>query len=44
MDFKLEIAKVISQSLSNIELDEIISMIEIPPNPDMGDYAFLVFV
>lgn len=43
MDFKLEIAKVISQSLSNIELDEIISMIEIPPNPDMGDYAFPCF-
>ncbi|NLM47693.1 MAG: arginine--tRNA ligase [Epulopiscium sp.] len=43
MDFKLEIAKLLSGQFTDLSLEEILSMIEIPPNPDMGDYAFPCF-
>jgi len=43
MDFKLEIAKLLSGQFTDLSLEEILLMIEIPPNPDMGDYAFPCF-
>lgn len=43
MNFKLEIAKLLSGQFTDLSLEEILSMIEIPPNPDMGDYAFPCF-
>ena len=42
IDFKIEIAKAISK-ITNIEEKELVSYIEIPPNSDLGDYAFPCF-
>lgn len=42
MDFKQKIANLI-HSIVEIEKNEIETMIEIPPNTDMGDYAFPCF-
>ncbi len=42
MNFKLEIAKKISE-LVDMELDSVIGLIEIPPQGNMGDYAFPCF-
>ncbi|MCK9218315.1 MAG: arginine--tRNA ligase [Firmicutes bacterium] len=42
MDFKLEIAKKIS-GMVDMELEKIIDLIEIPPQSNMGDYAFPCF-
>ena len=42
IDFKEIIAKKIS-SLINISKDEVKEYIEIPPNSEMGDYAFPCF-
>ncbi|MBO8434388.1 MAG: arginine--tRNA ligase [Tyzzerella sp.] len=42
MDFKIEIAKLIADA-SEIDVNEIASAIEIPPNSEMGDYAYPCF-
>ena len=42
MDFKAEIAAAIAQSLE-IDVNEVLGAIEIPPNKDMGDYAYPCF-
>ncbi|HYF84287.1 MAG TPA: arginine--tRNA ligase [Clostridia bacterium] len=42
MDFKVEIAKKISE-LAGMELDKVIGLIEIPPQGNLGDYAFPCF-
>jgi len=42
MDFKVEIAKKIS-GLVDMEFDKAMELIEIPPQPNMGDYAFPCF-
>ena len=42
MNFKAEIAKAISK-ITDIEEKELESYIEIPPNSDLGDYAFPCF-
>ncbi len=42
-DFKLEVANSIASKVSQLSVEEIISLIEIPPNTDMGDYAFPCF-
>ncbi len=42
MDFKVEVAKKISE-LTEMELDKVIALIEIPPQGNMGDYAFPCF-
>ena len=40
MDFKYEIAKAIAQCFE-LDINEVYSAIEIPPDKKMGDYAFL---
>ncbi|MEG0387217.1 MAG: arginine--tRNA ligase, partial [Niameybacter sp.] len=42
-DFKLEIAKLLSTHITCLAQDEIYSMLEVPTNTDMGDYAFPCF-
>jgi len=42
MDFKLEIAKKIN-ALVDMEVERALELIEIPPQPSMGDYAFPCF-
>lgn len=42
MDFKTEIAKIIAEA-AKIDIDEALNILEIPPNADMGDYAFPCF-
>lgn len=42
MDFKLEIAKKIS-NIIELETEKVLDIMEIPPQPNMGDYAFPCF-
>ena len=41
-DFKLEIAKLIAE-VTKLDENELITYIEVPPNAEMGDYAFPCF-
>lgn len=43
MNFKSDIAKQLKQELPDFEIEEIESLIEVPPNMEMGDYAFPCF-
>ncbi|WP_416198154.1 MAG: arginine--tRNA ligase [Sporanaerobacter sp.] len=43
IDFKNQAVNLISQIDSGLDIDEIESLIEIPPSYDMGDYAFPCF-
>ncbi|SNT16957.1 arginyl-tRNA synthetase [Anaerovirgula multivorans] len=43
IDFKKEAAKMLKQHIADVQESEILSMIEIPPNPNMGNYAFPCF-
>ena len=43
MDFKRNIAELLSAQITDIDIDELEAMIEIPPNTEMGDYAFPCF-
>ena len=42
MDFKLEIACLL-EKVTGVPQQEIINTIEIPPNKDMGDFAYPCF-
>ncbi|WP_069999912.1 arginine--tRNA ligase [Cellulosilyticum sp. I15G10I2] len=42
-NFKLELAKLLSDKLSSLSQEEIYGMLEIPSNTNMGDYAFPCF-
>ncbi|NLK36858.1 MAG: arginine--tRNA ligase [Epulopiscium sp.] len=42
MDFKLEIAKLLAVAVP-MELEEAFAAIEVPPNTEMGDYAYPCF-
>lgn len=42
-DFKIEVAKSLKEKIEDLTLEEIVGLIEIPPNSDMGDYAFPCF-
>lgn len=42
-DFKLEIAQLLNSKIDVLSVEEIYSMIEVPGNPSMGDYAFPCF-
>lgn len=43
MDYKSEIAKVLS-GITELDIENVLKLIEIPPQSDMGDYAFPCFV
>lgn len=43
MNFKHDIATILSDEIKEISMEEIESMIEIPSNTEMGDYAFPCF-
>ncbi|WP_373599589.1 arginine--tRNA ligase [Paraclostridium bifermentans] len=42
-DFKIKVAKSLKEKIEDLTLEEIVGLIEIPPNSDMGDYAFPCF-
>ena len=43
INLKEEIAKLISEQVTDLTVDEIRNMIEVPQDPKMGDYAFPCF-
>lgn len=43
MDFKAEVISLISKNISELSPEEIRTLIEVPPNPEMGDFAFPCF-
>ena len=43
LDFKEIIAEKINKQVPELEVDKILSLIEIPPDSKMGDYAFPTF-
>lgn len=43
IDFKEEIAKILSDKIESLTKEDILMQIEIPPSYEMGDYAFPVF-
>ena len=42
-DFKLAVAECLKAKIEDLTLEEIKELIEVPPNKDMGDYAFPCF-
>lgn len=42
-DFKIEVAKSLKEKIEDLSLEEIVGLIETPPNSEMGDYAFPCF-
>ena len=42
-DFKLAIANCLKEKIEDLTLEEIVALIEVPPNKEMGDFAFLCF-
>ncbi|MGL5694931.1 MAG: arginine--tRNA ligase [Peptostreptococcaceae bacterium] len=42
-DFKVEIANSLKEKIEDLSIEEILGLIEVPPNKDMGDYAFPCF-
>lgn len=43
IDFKNEAVKFIQEQQDSLNREEVISLMEIPPSPEMGDYAFPCF-
>jgi arginyl-tRNA synthetase len=43
IDFKNEIAKLLSAKIEQLDHEEVLDMIEIPPKSEMGDFAFPCF-
>lgn len=42
-DFKSAIADCLKEKIEDLSLEEIVGLIEVPPNKEMGDYAFPCF-
>ncbi|MCT4605611.1 MAG: arginine--tRNA ligase [Marinisporobacter sp.] len=43
IDFKKEIADILSEKIEGLTTEEILDMMELPPNSQMGDFAFPCF-
>lgn len=43
IDFKKEIAKLVSKNFENLSEDTVIELLEVPPTYDLGDYAMPCF-
>ncbi|MEG2787380.1 MAG: arginine--tRNA ligase [Romboutsia sp.] len=42
-DFKVAVANCLKEKIEDLSLEEIVGLIEIPPNKEMGDFAFPCF-
>ena len=42
-DFKVAISNCLKEKIEDLSKEEIEALIEVPPNKDMGDYAFPCF-
>ena len=42
-DFKIRIANSLKEKIEDLTLEEIVALIEVPPNKEMGDFAFPCF-
>ena len=42
-DFKVAVATCLKEHIEELTLEEITALIEVPPNKDMGDFAFPCF-
>lgn len=42
-DFKLAIANCLKENIEDLTVEEIVALIEVPPNKEMGDFAFPCF-
>jgi arginyl-tRNA synthetase len=42
-DFKVAIAGCLKEKVEDLSLEEIVGLLEVPPNKEMGDYAFPCF-
>ncbi len=42
-DFKIAVANCLKEKIEDLTLEEIVSLIEVPPNKEMGDFAFPCF-
>ena len=42
-DFKIAVASCLKEHIEELTLEEITALIEVPPNKDMGDFAFPCF-
>lgn len=42
-DFKVAIANCLKEKIEELTLEEIVALLEVPPNKDMGDFAFPCF-
>ena len=42
-DFKVAVATCLKEHIEELTLEEIVALIEVPPNKDMGDFAFPCF-
>ncbi|SHJ15011.1 arginyl-tRNA synthetase [Dethiosulfatibacter aminovorans DSM 17477] len=43
IDYKVKAAELFGQQVEGVSIDELIEMVEIPPNSEMGDYAIPCF-
>lgn len=42
-DFRISIAECLKEKIEDLSVEEIAGLLEVPPNKDMGDYAFPCF-
>ena len=42
-DFKIAIANCLKEKIEDLTLEEIVALLEVPPNKEMGDFAFPCF-
>ncbi|MGL5749181.1 MAG: arginine--tRNA ligase [Paraclostridium sp.] len=42
-DFKISVAQCLKEKIEDLSLEDIVGLIEVPPNKEMGDYAFPCF-
>ena len=43
IDFKVKLSQLLAENIEELNQEELIGMIEVPPNPEMGDFAFPCF-
>jgi len=43
VDFKVKLGQLLAENIEELNQEELTGMIEVPPNPEMGDFAFPCF-